>query len=163
VIGQRTWGKGSVQNIIELEDGKSAIKLTTAGYRRPNGKNIHRRQGASDDDVWGVFPNEGFELKLSVSQTRKLDENRQERDILKKRDPAEQVPAAEDLQLAKALDYLRQTLDKSDNEPGDKDKSEEKTEDKAAGKNEDKDNEPDPEKAAKENTNTPADAATVPK
>ena len=42
VIGERTWGKGSVQNVIELEEGKSALKLTTAGYHRPSGKNIHR-------------------------------------------------------------------------------------------------------------------------
>ena len=42
VIGTRTWGKGSVQNVVELEDGKSALKLTTASYQRPSGKNIHR-------------------------------------------------------------------------------------------------------------------------
>ena len=30
IIGERTWGKGSVQNVIDLEDGKSAIKLTVA-------------------------------------------------------------------------------------------------------------------------------------
>ena len=42
IIGERTWGKGSVQSVVELEDGKSALKLTTAAYRRPNGKNIHR-------------------------------------------------------------------------------------------------------------------------
>ncbi|MEK6234818.1 MAG: S41 family peptidase, partial [Planctomycetales bacterium] len=42
VIGERTWGKGSVQNVIDLEEGKSALKLTTASYWRPSGKNIHR-------------------------------------------------------------------------------------------------------------------------
>ncbi len=42
VIGERTWGKGSVQNIIELENGRSALKLTTAGYHRPSGQNIQR-------------------------------------------------------------------------------------------------------------------------
>ncbi|MCA9151459.1 MAG: S41 family peptidase, partial [Planctomycetales bacterium] len=54
IMGERTWGKGSVQNIIELEGGRSALKLTTAGYRRPSGKNIHRFEGATDDDDWGV-------------------------------------------------------------------------------------------------------------
>ncbi len=38
VVGERTWGKGSVQNVIELEQGKSALKLTTAGYHRPSGR-----------------------------------------------------------------------------------------------------------------------------
>ena len=43
VIGERTWGKGSVQKVIDLP-GHSAMKLTTASYLRPNGKNIHRGQ-----------------------------------------------------------------------------------------------------------------------
>ena len=56
VVGQRTWGKGSVQNVVPLEDhwiegtgrerstleGRSALKLTTASYHRPSGKNINR-------------------------------------------------------------------------------------------------------------------------
>jgi len=65
IIGERTWGKGSVQNVIELEDGRSALKLTTASYRRPNGKNIHRFPDAKDTDEWGVMPDKGFEIKLS--------------------------------------------------------------------------------------------------
>ena len=48
VVGERTWGKGSVQNVIELEDGHSALKLTTASYRRPSGKNIHRFPDAKE-------------------------------------------------------------------------------------------------------------------
>ena len=65
IIGERTWGKGSVQNVIELEDGRSALKLTTASYRRPNGKNIHRFPDAKDTDEWGVMPDKGFEIKLN--------------------------------------------------------------------------------------------------
>ena len=42
IIGQRSYGKGSVQNILELEDGSSVLKLTVASYHRPNGDNIHR-------------------------------------------------------------------------------------------------------------------------
>ena len=65
VIGERTWGKGSVQNVIELESGKSALKLTTASYQRPNGHNIHRFPDAKENDEWGVKPNDGYEIKLS--------------------------------------------------------------------------------------------------
>ncbi len=50
IVGERTWGKGSVQNVIELEDGTSALKLTTASYHRPSGKNIHRFPGASESE-----------------------------------------------------------------------------------------------------------------
>ena len=58
VIGERTWGKGSVQRVIDLEEGRSALKLTTASYLRPNGHNIHRFPDFSEDDEWGVRPNE---------------------------------------------------------------------------------------------------------
>jgi carboxyl-terminal processing protease len=42
IVGQRTFGKGSVQNIIDLPDG-SAIKLTTARYYTPAGHAIQAR------------------------------------------------------------------------------------------------------------------------
>ena len=62
VIGERSFGKGSVQNVFPLENGRSALKLTTARYYRPNGHNIHRRTGDGEDDEWGVRPNEGYEV-----------------------------------------------------------------------------------------------------
>ena len=82
VIGERTWGKGSVQNVIELEGGKSALKLTTASYHRPSGKNIHRFPDAKDSDEWGVMPDAGFEVKLNPRQTERLIRERRQRDIL---------------------------------------------------------------------------------
>ncbi len=82
VIGERTWGKGSVQNVIELEGGKSALKLTTASYHRPSGKNIHRFPDAKESDEWGVMPDAGFELKLNLNQTERLIHYRHDRDIL---------------------------------------------------------------------------------
>ncbi len=82
VIGERTWGKGSVQNVIELEEGKSALKLTTAGYHRPSGKNIHRYPDAKDSDEWGVMPDKDYEVKMNGSQTARLLEHRRRRDIL---------------------------------------------------------------------------------
>ena len=47
VVGSRTWGKGSVQNIIELPDG-SALKLTVARYYTPSGRSI-QAQGIEPD------------------------------------------------------------------------------------------------------------------
>lgn len=41
LVGETTYGKGIVQNIIPLEDG-DAIKLTTAKYFTPNGNYIHK-------------------------------------------------------------------------------------------------------------------------
>ncbi|HEY5315452.1 MAG TPA: S41 family peptidase [Pirellulales bacterium] len=82
VIGERTWGKGSVQNVIELEDGHSALKLTTASYWRPSGHNIHRFPDAKDTDEWGVMPDKGYDVKLSEAEQYQLMRNRRDRDIL---------------------------------------------------------------------------------
>jgi carboxyl-terminal processing protease len=48
LVGTRTFGKGSVQNVIELPDG-SAMKLTTALYFTPNGTSIQAK--GIDPDV----------------------------------------------------------------------------------------------------------------
>ncbi|MHB1037913.1 MAG: S41 family peptidase [Pirellulales bacterium] len=82
VVGERTWGKGSVQNVIELEDGRSALKLTTASYQRPNGKNIHRFPDSKETDEWGVKPNDGFEVKPRDGEMMRLIGDRRQRDIL---------------------------------------------------------------------------------
>ncbi len=47
IVGERTFGKGSVQNVIELEDG-SAMKLTIARYFTPRGTSI-QAQGITPD------------------------------------------------------------------------------------------------------------------
>ncbi|MCA9100343.1 MAG: S41 family peptidase [Planctomycetales bacterium] len=84
VVGERSWGKGSVQNVIPLlgERGESSLKLTTATYWRPSGKNIHRSRTANEDDEWGVRPNEGFEVKLDETAFTRLMEDRRERDVI---------------------------------------------------------------------------------
>ncbi len=42
VVGSRTFGKGSVQTVLPLDNG-DAVKLTTARYYTPNGKSIQAR------------------------------------------------------------------------------------------------------------------------
>lgn len=48
IVGTPTFGKGSVQTIIEFDDG-SALKLTVARYLTPNGRSI--QQGGITPDV----------------------------------------------------------------------------------------------------------------
>jgi carboxyl-terminal processing protease len=113
IIGERTWGKGSVQNIIELESGRSALKLTTAGYKRPSGRNIHKFEGAKDDEDWGVRPNSGWEVKVTDEVLRAILLARQQRDIIRKPQPDElptSAPLGEDPQLLKAVQYVREKL-----------------------------------------------------
>ena len=83
IVGERTWGKGTVQNVIAIEGGKSILTLTTASYGRPSGKNIHRRETSKPEDEWGVLPDPGCEVKMSEEEFTKWIEARRERDIIK--------------------------------------------------------------------------------
>ncbi|MEM1435815.1 MAG: S41 family peptidase [Pseudomonadota bacterium] len=47
LIGERSYGKGSVQTLVSLGDQR-AVKLTTAYYLTPNGESIHQRGIAPD-------------------------------------------------------------------------------------------------------------------
>jgi carboxyl-terminal processing protease len=111
VVGERTWGKGSVQNIVELEKGRSALKLTTAGYLRPSGKNIHKFDGATDADEWGVMPDEGYRIKLDGAELGQLL-NYQRSRILLNRETEGSKPQRSyvDKQFQKALDYVSEQL-----------------------------------------------------
>jgi carboxyl-terminal processing protease len=129
VVGERSYGKGSVQNVIEMKEGDetAALKLTTASYWRPSGKNIHRFPDAKESDEWGVSPNEGYELKLTDEERRAYQIDRTERDVvhgkgnpseppMEKKDKKEKKPF-EDRVLNKALDYLRGEVKRADARP----------------------------------------------
>ena len=71
LIGDTSYGKGSVQSIIRLEpDGKCAIRLTTALYYTPNGRKIHHKGIDPDVPVY-VTPGEW----IRVQQKRAIIEN----------------------------------------------------------------------------------------
>ena len=80
IIGQRSWGKGTVQNVIRMEGGQSAIRLTIARYFRPSGRNIHKAQGAKDEDDWGVSPDDGLAVALDENAYQQFRRERRERD-----------------------------------------------------------------------------------
>ncbi|MCC6511463.1 MAG: PDZ domain-containing protein, partial [Pirellulaceae bacterium] len=58
IAGQRSFGKGTVQQVFEIDHASTAIKFTTARYFRPSGANIHRTPEMQPQDVWGVSPDE---------------------------------------------------------------------------------------------------------
>jgi carboxyl-terminal processing protease len=60
IVGTTTFGKGSVQTVIDLSDG-SAIKLTTAKYYTPSGRCIHRDERRVDPTVTAAVDEEGHE------------------------------------------------------------------------------------------------------
>ncbi|HVW00127.1 MAG TPA: S41 family peptidase [Planctomycetaceae bacterium] len=154
IVGERSWGKGSVQNVIELESGKSALKLTTASYHRPSGKNIHRFPGAKDSDEWGVMPDEGYKVEFSTEDMLNYQDFRRGRDVLSKEGPPKSDYV--DRQYQKALDYvLTQLGDKAEEKPASdkKDEKEGKKDAEAAKPAEEK-------KAGKEGARAPATVPT---
>ncbi len=82
VVGERSFGKGTVQNLIVLQNGRSAIKLTTASYWRPSGKNIDRPSSkATNNEDWGVSPSPGHEIRTSMVDSANLYRLRHLRDL----------------------------------------------------------------------------------
>lgn len=65
VIGQRTYGKGSVQEVIPLDSNAGELKLTVAYYYLPSGRLVHRKKGATD---WGVDPQISIPLDTEAEQ-----------------------------------------------------------------------------------------------
>ncbi|MFL6569391.1 MAG: S41 family peptidase [Chthoniobacterales bacterium] len=93
IVGETTFGKGSVQNVMQLPDG-SALRFTTAKYYTPSKQVIHAN---------GVSPN--IRVPLTADQERALFSARssenlkpeEEKDLIKTKDP----------QMLRAIDALK--------------------------------------------------------
>lgn len=83
IVGEKTFGKGIVQSVIELKD-KSAVKLTTSQYFTPNGINIHGK-GIEPDVV----------VKAAVVKDQK---------------PSQKVDPVNDPQLKKAFELAKEKI-----------------------------------------------------
>lgn len=111
VVGERSFGKGSVQHLIHLIDTKGAIKLTTAYYRLPDGRIIHRTAKNVRSDVWGVIPDRSIILRND--EVRAIQETRRmlELAFIGSADPLASSEIIHDRQLLEALAHIRQQLD----------------------------------------------------
>jgi carboxyl-terminal processing protease len=106
LVGETTFGKGSVQNVLQLPDG-SAIRFTTAKYYTPGKQVIHGN---------GVTPN--IRVPMTADQERTLFVSRsgdikpeEEKNLIKTKDP--QMLRAIDA-LKGVMIYAQQTSPKSD-------------------------------------------------
>ncbi len=72
VGGTRSFGKGTVQNVLPLEFGRSALKLTVAKYYRPSDQNIHRGKDDDEEDVWGVTPDPELSVEIEPKRLQRL-------------------------------------------------------------------------------------------
>ncbi|MFO0877097.1 MAG: S41 family peptidase [Gemmataceae bacterium] len=114
IIGERSYGKGSVQNIRDFEvvDYKSGeakkaeIKLTTASFWRPNGKNLNKASTAGkDEEEWGVIPDKT--IKLTTKERRELAEYQRNTETIEPEASRSKAKEYKDRQLEAALEYLR--------------------------------------------------------
>jgi carboxyl-terminal processing protease len=93
LVGETTFGKGSVQNVLQLPDG-SALRFTTAKYYTPSKQVIHAN---------GVAPN--IRVPMTAEQERSLFASRsgenikpqEEKELIKSKDP----------QMLRAIDALK--------------------------------------------------------
>ena len=97
VVGERSYGKGSVQSIFKLKNGEG-LRLTTAHYFTPSGTKIHAK---------GIAPQ--VEVVMSPEDDRKLERQTSRPEITDPADFRERFGFApiEDRQLAAAVDVLR--------------------------------------------------------
>ena len=78
LVGESSWGKGTVQNVIPIQIRKSAIKLTTASYWPPSGKNFDRSEFLNETpERFGVHPDEGMVVEMTEEE---IVENRLRRE-----------------------------------------------------------------------------------
>jgi carboxyl-terminal processing protease len=103
VLGAQTFGKGSVQTIIPLEDG-SALKLTTARYYTPNGRSIQAE---------GITPDIPVKL-ITKTEEKKGDKEAEERHSFREKDLKGHIKSP-----SEKTDKPEQT-DKIDKKDGDK-------------------------------------------
>jgi carboxyl-terminal processing protease len=94
VVGETTFGKGSVQNVMQLPDG-SALRFTTAKYYTPSKQVIHGN---------GVTPN--IRVPMSVEQERQLFVARSSSDTIRPEEDKNFIRVM-DPQMLRAIDALK--------------------------------------------------------
>jgi len=77
VIGERTFGKFSVQNLIPLSSSNAKLKITTSRYYLPSGVSLHREPTS---EKWGVEP----EIPIRLARKERINayELRRNADLL---------------------------------------------------------------------------------
>ena len=97
LVGEKTFGKGSVQTVIGLDDG-SAIRLTTAKYYTPSQRVIHER-GIEPDVVVSMSPEDWRRLWLQRARPKGAPPPEEEN--------GEEAKPVTDVQLERAIAVLK--------------------------------------------------------
>ena len=90
VVGERSFGKGTITTKFPLSPELGGLVLSTAWYLRPSGARIERELRPEGDTGWGVAPDEGFEIGLADEELEPW------RDRIALADGPPSLPIAED-------------------------------------------------------------------
>ncbi len=113
LIGQRTVGRASIQNIVDGGFGGLQFKVTVGESFRPNGKSRQRKPDSGPNDEWGLKPDEGLDVPITKDKSHEL-RRWAELHALRPVDSNEALDfddPNQDPYRVKALDYLRKKLD----------------------------------------------------
>lgn len=82
LVGERSYGKGSVQVVTPYTGGGSQLKYTVAYYHLPSDQQVKNRyqmekQGRKD---WGIAPD--VEVKINTAELREMIEKQRDNDVL---------------------------------------------------------------------------------
>jgi carboxyl-terminal processing protease len=116
VMGNRTFGKGSVQVILPISD-TTAIKLTTSRYYTPKGRSIQATGIMPDIVVADTAEGDLFRMSREADLKRHLSNSRSGQPESEKKTKEEEAPLAdtdkifqfgtpEDFQLNQAINFL---------------------------------------------------------
>ena len=111
IIGQKTFGKGIVQEVIPLEGG-DAIKLTVAQYFTPNGNYIHEK-GIEPDikvDMEEVLSIKGYANDSEEARQNRMKEIRTYLEKEKGKEETDKIIAAGDVQLKRAVEEMEKKI-----------------------------------------------------
>jgi carboxyl-terminal processing protease len=100
LVGEKTFGKGSVQSVLPLDDG-SAIRLTTAKYYTPSERVIHEH-GIEPNIVVPMSPEDWRRLLIQRAQLGALEPAEEAG-----AEPEEEAGDVLDVQLERAVDVLK--------------------------------------------------------
>jgi carboxyl-terminal processing protease len=113
VLGEQSYGKGSVQELIPLDGKGGELKLTVAYYYLPSGRLVHRKKEMKDGDDYGVKPQ--ILVPMSLDQEKAAMMQRWEHELVKVPNGSTQPTTASatqpatqpaDPQLQRAIDTM---------------------------------------------------------
>ncbi len=108
IIGTTSFGKGSVQSVLPLQDG-SALRLTTARYYTPSGVSIHEIGVKPDIEIEYKKPAESKEDKKDADEKAEevFEESKPQEKDNESKTIEEKYPVIDDNQLSCAIDVVK--------------------------------------------------------